>query len=415
MKRSVTNSFDNNIQDTSSYIVGLNFDYTGGTYEFTANNKFIKIIAYTNTNDTLKIYHSYNSDGTTQIAYDEFFLNDESRVFLLEVRSNFYKLEVISTDTNITRKRVYNSYLVSDDISTKIYGSGGKELMCNPSGNLIVEIVAGNVDISGGVVSKLQDGSGNPIYSSSHALNVYNTRYTLPTTDSIKSYTVDGSGNNINSTSNALNVYNTRYLEQSTDTIKSYTVDGSGNNINSTSNALNVYNTKLLTTTDQITSHIVDTAGNSINSTSNALNVYNTRLLTTSDSVKAYMVDGTGNSLNSTSNALNVYNSNIDSIYNLLNTRGTATLLNSSSSEFSSSVNFTNINIKSITIYGSCSASTTLTLQCSNDGSTWYSSQYTIVMTTANSFGFGLSGFCPRYLRLRNQDLATVTAYIDYC
>jgi len=384
MKRSITNSFDSNIQSTSSYIVGPNFYYTGGTYEFTANNKFIKIISYSNTNDTLKIYHSYDSAGTTIISSDEFYLNDESRVFLLEVRSNFYKLEIISTDTNNTRKRIYNSYLVSDDISTKIYGSGGKEIMCNPSGNLIVEISAGNVDISGGVVSKLQDGSGNPIYSSSHALNVYNTRYYLPTTDSIKSYTVDGSGNNINSTSNALNVYNT----------------------------------KILTTTDQITSHIVDTSGNSINSTSNALNVYNTRYLNQStDNIKSYMVDGSGNNINSTSNALNVYNSTLDNIYTLLNTRGTATLFTNSNSENSPSVNFTNLNIKSITIYGSSSAATTLTIQCSNDGSTWYFSQYTIVLSSGTSFGFGLSGFCPRYLRLHNQNFisSAITAYIDYC
>jgi len=382
MKRSITNSFDYNIQDTSTYI-GANFDYTGGTYEPTANNKFIKIISYTNTVDTLKIYHSYNSTGSIQIAYDEFYLNDESRVFLLEVRSNFYKLEIISADTNPVKKRIYNSYLVSDDISTKIYGSGGKELMCNPSGNLIVEISAGNVDISGGVVSKLQDGSGNPIYSSSHALNVYNTRYYLPTTDSIKSYTVDGSGNNINSTSNALNVYNTRYSLPTTDSIKSYTVDGSGNNINSTSNALNVYNTR---NSDQ-----------------------------TTDTIKSYIVDTSGNSITSTSGALNINSSVLSNIYTLLNTRGTATLFNNSSSEFSSVVDFTNLNIKSITIYGNCSAGTTLIVQCSNDNSTWYSSQYTVVMPTSNSFGFGLSGFCPRYLRLRNQDLVTMMTYIDYC
>jgi len=308
MKRSITNSFDYNIQDTSTYI-GANFDYTGGTYEPTANNKFIKIISYTNTVDTLKIYHSYDSTGSIQIAYDEFYLNVESRVFLLEVKSNFYKLEIISSDTNSAKKRIYNSYLVSDDISTKIYGSGGRELMCNPSGNLIVEISAGNV------VSKLQDGSGNPIYS----------------------------------TSNALNVYNTRNSNQTTDTIKSY------------------------------------------------------------------IVDTTGNSITSTSGALNINSSVLSNIYTLLNTRGTATLFNNSSSEFSSVVDFTNLNIKSITIYGNCSAGTTLIVQCSNDNSTWYSSQYTVVMTASNSFGFGLSGFCPRYLRLRNQDLVTMTTYIDYC
>jgi hypothetical protein len=276
MKRSTTNSFDSNIQNTSSYIGG-NFDYTDGTYEYTQNNKFIKITAYTNTIDTLKIFQSYDSAGTIGVVYDEFYLNDESRVFLLEVRSNFYKLEVTSSDTNSTRNRIYNSYLVSDDISTKIYGSGGKELMCNPSGSLIVEI-------SSGVVSKLQDGSGNNI--------------------------------------------------------------------------------------------------------------------------------------NSTSNALNVFNANIDAIYNLLNTRGTATLFNNSASEFSSVVNFTNLNIKSITIYGSNSAAaSTLIVQCSNDNSTWYSSQYTVLVAVGNSFGFGLTGFCPRYLRLRNQDYTTsnITAYIDYC
>jgi len=321
MKRSITNSFDSNIQDTTIYgPPTLQFDYTGGTYEYTYGHKFIKIFAYSDTSvalpDILTINQSYDQSGTIIVSTDTYTIPyNEIKVFLLEVKSNFYKLSISSTNTSSNIKRIYNTYLLSDDLNIKLYGSGGKEITCDNSGNLNVNVQSGTINVSGSVTAKIQDSSGNTLTSTSGYLNVYN---------------------------------------------------------------------RLLTTTDQITSHIVDTSGNSITSTSGALNINSSVL---------------------------------SNIYTLLNTRGTETLFNNSNSENSPSVNFTNLNIKSITIYGSSSSATTLTIQCSNDNSTWYSSQYTIVLSSGTSFGFGLSGFCPRYLRLHNQNFATsaITAYIDYC
>ncbi len=322
MIRSISNTFDYNIQNTVDYIVSGQFIYNG-SYEYTQNKKFIKVVGFTNTPgmmpDILKVTQTYNASGTSIVSTDMYTMPfNETKVFLIEVKSNFYKIGITSTNGSTTTipTRIYNSYLISDDLNTKLFGSGGNEIVCNASGNLVVAIDSGSVDISGVVVAKIQDSSGN--------------------------------------------------------------------SLNSTSNALNVYNTKLLTTTDQITAHMVDTSGNSIYSSSGALNIYSPTL---------------------------------SNIYTLLNTRGRMQLFNNSNAENSTSVDFTSLNIKSITIYGSSSSATTLTLQCSYDNSTWYSSQYTIVLTSGTSFGFGLSGFCPSYLRLHNQNFATsaITAYIDYC
>ena len=103
-------------------------------------------------------------------------------------------------------------------------------------------------------------------------------------------------------------------------------------------------------------------------------------------------------------------------MYILLNSRGSNQLYNSSSG-ISSSIDFSNKNIKSITIYGTSTANTTITLQCSNNNSTWYSTQYQItVQGGGGDFGFAINGFCPKYFRLNsNNNNATLTAYVDYC
>lgn len=288
MERSILNSFDFNIQNTSNYIVGTDFIYEG-VYEYTKNKKFIKIVAYTESTllETLRIRQSYDPSENTIISENTYIytplISNSSNIYLVNITSNFYKIDIMSSDINPSTKRVYNCYLTSDDINVKLY-------------------------------------------------------------------------------------------------------DNSGNSFNSTNNSLNVYNTS-------------------------TLNFAN-------DSVTAYISDSNGGLISSTSGSLNIYSSVLNDIYTLLNTRGTGILFNSSSSVYSNPISFINKNIKSITIYGNSSGSTTLTLQCSNDGNTWYSSQYTLVLDSPGNFGFGLSGFCPRYLRMLNPPAAPpviITAYIDYC
>jgi hypothetical protein len=290
MNRSILNTFDSNIQDTSLYLNAGSFNYSG-SLEYTQNKKIIKIIAYTQSSvsEVLTVYHHYDPCGNIFVGSDTYTYypnNSQFNIYLVEVRSNFFYINIVSADVNINPAplRLYNCYLVSDDLSLKLY---------------------------------------------------------------------DTSGTQISSTNNSLNVYNTRNLSQNTDTLN------------------------------------------------------------------AHIFDSSGHSLNSINGSLNVNSTMVDNIYTLLNTRGTATLYNNSNNQYSSHLDLTNINIKSITMYGNSSGSTTLTVQCSNDGSTWYSSQYSVVISSGGGgdFGFCLSGFCSRFLRLENLNFnsCAITAYIDFC
>jgi hypothetical protein len=324
MNKSTKNIYDYTIDNYNNYIINDIFNYTG-EYEFTLNQKFIKIIGYTNGTDKLTVSHSTQPHDNYIIYSDEYNLINTTKTFLIDIKSNFFKINIQSID--LSNNRIYNTYLESSDINTRLYNGNGTEVNADSDGNIITKSI-------------IFDSSGNDIFTDGCG-NILT-----------KSLLYDYNGRGIDSTNNSLNVYNIKNLSQTTDSIKSYLYDSNGNDINA---------------------------------------------------------DNNGN--------LYITSSRLDDIYNLLNTRGSATLFNNSNSENSSVVDFTNKKITSITIYGTCSAATTLILQCSNNNSTWYSSQYMITINSESAFGFSLTGFCPKYFRLYNQNFVTsaVTAYVDYC
>jgi hypothetical protein len=116
----------------------------------------------------------------------------------------------------------------------------------------------------------------------------------------------------------------------------------------------------------------------------------------------------------------NVFNVSDTNIYNILNTRGTATLNNGAilPLQISSSVNLSNKKISNLTIYGTQDGlANELYIMFSNDGTTFYKSQYAFIFGTGLSgdFGFNLSGCVPRYIAIQSKDGCNLTAYIDYC
>jgi len=83
---------------------------------------------------------------------------------------------------------------------------------------------------------------------------------------------------------------------------------------------------------------------------------------------------------------------------------GTSTGVNGNSSIVNS-----NFNIKNYTFFGNVSSATDLTIQISNDGANWYSTQYTYTSSGAGNFGFN-TNLVAQYLRLQssNDVIATV-------
>ncbi len=110
-----------------------------------------------------------------------------------------------------------------------------------------------------------------------------------------------------------------------------------------------------------------------------------------------------------------VTNSDITNIYNVVNSRGTVQLYNGSTATPSSSLNLSNVNNKSITVYGSVDAGCILTLEMSNNNINFYKSQYSYTLASLGDFGFCIAGFCPKYLRVSSNNNVNCILYVDYC
>jgi hypothetical protein len=123
---------------------------------------------------------------------------------------------------------------------------------------------------------------------------------------------------------------------------------------------------------------------------------------------------GSNSMLTKITNVVDVSNSNINNIYNILNSRGSVILWNGFTGLPSFTVDMSNKNIKNITIYGTVDGASLLTIQFSNNGLNWYNSQYSFNNTGAGDFGFAISA-CPKYLRLISNNTVNSVAYADYC
>jgi len=72
-----------------------------------------------------------------------------------------------------------------------------------------------------------------------------------------------------------------------------------------------------------------------------------------------------------------------------------------------------NFNVRNYTFLGNVSGATVLTVQCSNDGNNWYSSQYAYTSAGAGDFGFNVNGLVAQYVRLQSSLNITATAYCN--
>ena len=79
----------------------------------------------------------------------------------------------------------------------------------------------------------------------------------------------------------------------------------------------------------------------------------------------------------------------------------------------SSSVNLSQISPTVLTFFGNSNGATVFTVQFSDDGSTWYSSQYTYTLTSAGDFGFSIQS-CPFYVRLMSSANVACNAIVNY-
>lgn len=115
--------------------------------------------------------------------------------------------------------------------------------------------------------------------------------------------------------------------------------------------------------------------------------------------------------------SLAVTNADITNIYNIVNSRGSGVLWSGSATGaggVSLAVDLSLKNIKNITFMGYCNGATLLTVQFSNDGTTYYDSQYTYTLSASGDVGFNL-GCCPNYLRVKSSNNVTASLFVNYC
>jgi hypothetical protein len=140
--------------------------------------------------------------------------------------------------------------------------------------------------------------------------------------------------------------------------------------------------------------------------------------------VRSYLSDTSGNNINSTDNKLNVYdlsgNTVLNDIYLTLNSNGSVTLWNNvaiTSGDTSLVANLSTKRVANLTFYGTSGDGTgNITVQFSNDGNTFYDSQYVYGVVIAGHFGFNVP-CSPKYVRLKSTATTTssnCSAYLNY-
>jgi len=108
----------------------------------------------------------------------------------------------------------------------------------------------------------------------------------------------------------------------------------------------------------------------------------------------------------------------LDNIYNVVNSRGSGvfTTENMGAASITNVINLSNLNVKLLTIYGTVTEATTLTVVFSPNNviGYYYPSQYSYEIASAGSFGFGIN-VCPNYICLQTSNALTkLEAFIDY-
>jgi hypothetical protein len=144
--------------------------------------------------------------------------------------------------------------------------------------------------------------------------------------------------------------------------------------------------------------------------------------------VRNYTSDTSGNGIHSTNNKLNVYdqsgNSKLNDIYVALSSSSGSTSsvtlwLNESitSEETSAVADLSTKRVANLTFFGTSGDGVgNITVQFSNDGTTFYDSQYVYGVVIAGHFGFNIQ-CSPKYIRLKSDATTTssnCSAYLNY-
>jgi hypothetical protein len=99
-----------------------------------------------------------------------------------------------------------------------------------------------------------------------------------------------------------------------------------------------------------------------------------------------------------------------------VNSRGGQTLWATTSTGaggFSASADLANKAVLNLTFYGNSNTATVFTVQFSNNGTTWYSSDYTHTLVTAGDWGFSITA-SPFYVRLTSSVNVSCNAILNY-
>jgi hypothetical protein len=80
---------------------------------------------------------------------------------------------------------------------------------------------------------------------------------------------------------------------------------------------------------------------------------------------------------------------------------------------FSASADLSGKSVLNLTFYGNSNLATVFTVQFSNNGTTWYSSQYTYTLTSAGDWGFSIPA-SPFYVRLTSSANVSCNAILNY-
>ena len=72
------------------------------------------------------------------------------------------------------------------------------------------------------------------------------------------------------------------------------------------------------------------------------------------------------------------------------------------------------VNQTNLTVFGSVNGATQIIVQFSNDGTTFYDSQYSYNQSASGDYGFNINS-SPKYLRLKSTLSVTAYAFLNYC
>ena len=148
---------------------------------------------------------------------------------------------------------------------------------------------------------------------------------------------------------------------------------------------------------------------------------HETQILSPSSGGDTNIFDSTGSPIVSTSGKLQVQDvtaeaslASIDA--KLTTSRGGQVLWATPSTGaggFSESENLTGKAVVNLTFYGNSNLATVLTVQFSNNGTTWFSSQYTYTLTSGGDWGFSIP-VSPFYVRLTSSANVACNAILNY-